>query len=593
MALIGAGRRWTASCVGDGRIGQVNSLMPLKLRSLQALAGLLFLVLAGPAPAQLMTNVPVWRAGDDPAWSQPGLSGEGWEELQGIPATQRGIFWLRTALDAGGVVDQRDQLVFVLESNAPFDFYLDGMLVGSNGRIDGSGLAAAGYPRIELTVPASFLAPGPHLVAVRTSADGLDHPADFRFFFALEPAAGHAIRTRFRDALDGAAVITALFVILAFLILWLAGTRRPELPITMALCACVCVIIVLDPTGRASHLPNALTAFATAVLALASLGVFILLPALLHVRLGLSRRLAWAGGLLGVILLSFLPVASLDHDARAFILLMLFGGAMTLAAARQRTRLAVAHGAGLAVGLAVILLQPDLLRHFLTAIVLLLSIGLLFELVSGEIAKRRAQARAATLKTELVKRNIQPHFIMNSLTVALEWQETDPAIARRFITALSEEFRALSNMIDRASVELSEEIELCRSHLTMMGLRLDRVFSLETEGLDWAASFPPGVLHTLLENAISHNRYDEGSVVFRLSMKTDKIGVRFNLTAPIGRAPGPAGGSAGKGAGAGAGTGMQYVEARLEEFSPGRWRCESGPEGDNWVTRITLPARRL
>ena len=51
------------------------------------------------------------------------------------------------------------------------------------------------------------------------------------------------------------------------------------------------------------------------------------------------------------------------------------------------------------------------------------------------------------LKNELLKKQLQPHFLMNTLTSLIDWIEEAPEIGIQFIEALANEFTLLSNMI--------------------------------------------------------------------------------------------------------------------------------------------------
>ena len=73
---------------------------------------------------------------------------------------------------------------------------------------------------------------------------------------------------------------------------------------------------------------------------------------------------------------------------------------------------------------------------------------------------------------------------------------------------------------------------LCKRHLEVMGLRRDREFSLLVEGLSPRGRLPPGGLHTLLENALTHNSYPRGAV-FRLERDTAPGGrIVYRLRSP-------------------------------------------------------------
>ena len=126
---------------------------------------------------------------------------------------------------------------------------------------------------------------------------------------------------------------------------------------------------------------------------------------------------------------------------------------------------------------------------------------------------------------------------------------------------------------------MADELALCRAHPAVMGLRRDVDFALDAEGVDPAAPVPPAVLHTLVENAVTHNAYGPGAVRFTLA--EERVGGRRRLVL---RAP-----LAGEAREGREGGGLRYVRARLEEAFPGRWTLTSGAEDGAWVTRIELP----
>ena len=61
--------------------------------------------------------------------------------------------------------------------------------------------------------------------------------------------------------------------------------------------------------------------------------------------------------------------------------------------------------------------------------------------------RRRAQAAqlaAARLELELLKKNIQPHFLLNTLATIMETIEEGPKTAAALVESLAGEFRILA-----------------------------------------------------------------------------------------------------------------------------------------------------
>jgi len=197
-------------------------------------------------------------------------------------------------------------------------------------------------------------------------------------------------------------------------------------------------------------------------------------------------------------------------------------------------------------------------------------------------AEEQARRRATILELELLRRRIAPHFLMNTLNALAEWVESDPKTGVKMIEALAEEFRLLSQISDRPLIPLGEEIALCRRHLEVMSYRVDRAFSLSTRDIDESAEVPPGVLHTLIENAFTHGRFADGGE-FVLTREAGEGASRLVLITPPSTQPRdepvrPAGGE-----------GLAYVRRRLEAAFGSKAHVESAAAGSAWRTVLTIP----
>lgn len=232
--------------------------------------------------------------------------------------------------------------------------------------------------------------------------------------------------------------------------------------------------------------------------------------------------------------------------------------------------------------LIIVLNAPFLDQGFYFAaagLVLVLLVDQLSTLWRAREAEAAATSRAAMLELELLRRRIAPHFLMNTLNALAEWVESDPRIAVKMIDALAEEFRLLAQMSGRACVPLADEIALCRRHLELMSFRTDRAFSLRLEGVDESLRAPPGIIHTLIENAFTHGRFADGAE-FVLRQEEEASAPRLVLMTPR-----PAKASENPGGG----EGISYVRGCLEAACGPGARFEHGPSPDGgWRTVLTL-----
>ncbi len=222
----------------------------------------------------------------------------------------------------------------------------------------------------------------------------------------------------------------------------------------------------------------------------------------------------------------------------------------------------------------------DNLTIFCSIIILCYTYILAKRFSVGEKAKRDALLRSVTLENLLLKRTINPHYLLNSLTSITAWLRKEPAVAIRLVEALSEEFRIVTQISTLERVPMEKEIELCQTHLRIMSYRKKSCFSLELVDLDPREKIPPMIFHTLIENGITHGYENRTSGRFVLRRHTLCDGIRYTLFND---------GSAGSnGEPEKTGTGMNYIRARLEESYPGRWSLERGNTPDGYCVTVTV-----
>jgi sensor histidine kinase YesM len=121
---------------------------------------------------------------------------------------------------------------------------------------------------------------------------------------------------------------------------------------------------------------------------------------------------------------------------------------------------------------------------------------------------RREGLRAQMVEAHLcaLQAQIEPHFLFNTLANVKRLYETAPARGREMLSSLINYLRAALPSMREPGSTLQREIELVRSFLTILQMRMgDRLtFAIEAPGDLAAARVPPMVLPTLVENAIKH-----------------------------------------------------------------------------------------
>ena len=163
-----------------------------------------------------------------------------------------------------------------------------------------------------------------------------------------------------------------------------------------------------------------------------------------------------------------------------------------------------------------------------------------------------------------------------------EWIEQQPKEAVKMIHALSDEFRVLSEISHCSLIPIKDEIRLCTAHLEIMSRRKGFTFELSTAGIDPNAMVPPAVIHTIVENAIVHNKPASNHVRLQLSAERENGFLCYTFSVPSKNSPTEQREIK-------EGTGFRYIKTRLEECYGQNWRFQSAREGDSWKTQIRVP----
>ena len=129
---------------------------------------------------------------------------------------------------------------------------------------------------------------------------------------------------------------------------------------------------------------------------------------------------------------------------------------------------------------------------------------------SRQIAEN-LQEELSQIKFEVLKSQINPHFMFNSLNVLSGLINVDVARAQLFIDEFSHIYRYVLETIEQPVVSLNKELEFMRSYLFLQQIRYGEnlTFTVNVTAELLPLVIPPLSLQVLLENAIKHNVVNE------------------------------------------------------------------------------------
>ncbi|HWE43062.1 MAG TPA: histidine kinase [Gemmatimonadaceae bacterium] len=199
------------------------------------------------------------------------------------------------------------------------------------------------------------------------------------------------------------------------------------------------------------------------------------------------------------------------------------------------------------------------------------------------------EAQLAEARLDALRRQLDPHFLFNTLNAVSALVERDPRGVRRMIGQLSDLLRHSMDGASVPEVALREELDLLERYVDIMRVRFENL-SVETHAdprtLD--ALVPNLILQPLVENAIRHGiepRAEGGRVIVETLLDGATLVLRVHDDGP-GRPVWPPPGEAV------GGVGLRNTEARLAQLHGEAQRLTVGPgPGGGMLAEVRLPYR--
>lgn len=203
-----------------------------------------------------------------------------------------------------------------------------------------------------------------------------------------------------------------------------------------------------------------------------------------------------------------------------------------------------------------------------------------------EVHLLRQAHSAAQAQLQVLKLEMQPHFLFNALHAVSALIDSDPAAANDTLVLVSDMLRHAVETVRVQEVPLEEEMRMLRLYTQIQQVRFgDRLrveWRIEDEVMN--AAVPHMLLQPVVENAIKHG-LEVRSEAGRILVSADRNGGMLRLVV---RDDGP--GLATPSPRRGAGVGMSNIRNRLSQLYPSRHSlafCDA--EGGGTEVRIEIP----
>jgi two-component system, LytTR family, sensor kinase len=225
----------------------------------------------------------------------------------------------------------------------------------------------------------------------------------------------------------------------------------------------------------------------------------------------------------------------------------------------------------------VILSSENIFLFTLTSALFIIREWYLKEKYAHELERKNTESELNLLKGQL-----QPHYLFNNLNTIYFLMEKNPSLAKDVMIRFSD---ILSHQLYNASkdfVPLKEEITNVQNYIELQKIRHEDFVTVtialpeEVPALDIA----PMILLTFVENAFKHGQREKGYGV-NVSLKVVDATLHFKVTNSIGDTPASKGG-----------VGLENVRRRLALIYPNRHSLSAERAGEEYRVDLTITLHR-
>ncbi|TZF93767.1 regulator [Chryseobacterium panacisoli] len=546
---------------------------------------LILLGILNPSVIRNEDPTPVYKTGDDMAWASKDYNDRNWSPERANTSDK--IFWSRTHLDLRKVENEVLPLGLQIESFGSFEVYWDGILIGNNGQIPQNGNPEIpGTESSYYRIPDHLISPGLHTVALRSSQSllphvqrGIGYKVDPYNSLLTEPL----VTMSYMNLMAGAFLIAAVYY---FFLYVNSKQKQWDILIFGIICFLFFSLLIMEYLKFHVVIPYSQFFIRLEIIGWLTFANALLVPLYFIIQFNFKKG-TWlmAALLIALIFLYWSNYGHYDLTARLYSLAMLIasfivvlngiiqkekGGFIAMLALLMSALVNrfVFYDFGLFISFTIIVLNMLYLHSIRTSVM--------------EAERQNAILLSSRLQLELLKKNIQPHFLRNTLTSMMDWVEESPKEGARFIQALAAEFDIMNEISEQTLIPITTELELCRQHLSVMSFRKEINYIWEQNGIDETQLVPPAIIHTLLENGITHSEPLPGNTVkFMLRYFVTKEGHHQYVFETIAKNRHILTERAG-------GNGLKYIRTRLTESYEQNWRFDSHATENGWISIIQI-----
>jgi sensor histidine kinase YesM len=203
--------------------------------------------------------------------------------------------------------------------------------------------------------------------------------------------------------------------------------------------------------------------------------------------------------------------------------------------------------------------------------------------IAARLSEQAEREKAIEMARRLATAQIEPHFLFNTLASLQHWVQTKDDRAAPLLAALTGYLRATLPLFNRPQLALADELTAVEQYLRVMQLRMGArlAWAIDVPEALRVALLPPGLLLTLVENAVVHG-LEPAIAGGRVTLSAH--GQAGRLTVEVQDSGAGAAGPVAEG------VGLSNLRERLALAHGDRATLELGPApGGGFLARVQLP----
>ncbi|WP_212230516.1 sensor histidine kinase [Carboxylicivirga mesophila] len=131
--------------------------------------------------------------------------------------------------------------------------------------------------------------------------------------------------------------------------------------------------------------------------------------------------------------------------------------------------------------------------------------------IQANIESEQMVRERLKLQYEILKSQLSPHYLFNTLNTIASLIHRDAATTEGFIRKFAQTFTYILNSHQKELVAVKQEVDFIHAYYFLLKIRFEKALQLtiELDKVSMDSYIPPMTLQLLVENAVKHNHFSE------------------------------------------------------------------------------------